>query len=357
MKNQILIIGGTGNIGTPLVDLLNASDHTFTVMVRSDDNQAKMAAQGIATVRAELGDWPSVETALENIDTVFLLSAPSPIMSDLHKGLIDRAVAQDTSGTTQPNIVVIWGDDIGVHNISAYNHGIMGYQTPNIDRIAAEGALFTDAYGQQSCTAGRAAFILGQHPFRTGLLTIGMPGSDHGIPDWAPTIADMLKEQGYATGQYGKNHLGDRDEHLPTNHGFDEFFGNLYHLNAEEEPEGYYYPKDPAFRERYGPRGVLRASADGQIEDTGPLTRQRMETIDDEIIAGAGNTQFKPAEFLPDGVYRWRVASLKAGDEFLTGFSDPVTFEVDTTAPGAPLLIEPGEDDLVLVAAGQHHAL
>ena len=186
-----------------------------------------------------------------------------------------------------PNIVVIWGDDIGVHNISAYNHGIMGYQTPNIDRLAEEGAMFTDAYGQQSCTAGRAAFILGQHPFRTGLLTIGMPGSDHGIPEWSPTIADMLKEQGYATAQYGKNHLGDQDQHLPTNHGFDEFFGNLYHLNAEEEPESYYYPKDPAFREQFGPRGVIRASADGEVEDTGPLTRERMETVDEEFLAGA----------------------------------------------------------------------
>jgi arylsulfatase len=151
----------------------------------------------------------------------------------------------------KPNILVIWGDDIGVHNISAYNHGIMGYQTPNIDRIAKEGALFTDSYAQQSCTAGRSSFILGQHPFRTGLLTIGMPGSDHGTPDWAPTIADLLKEQGYTTGQFGKNHLGDQDKHLPTNHGFDEFFGNLYHLNAEEEPETYYYPKDPAFKKKY----------------------------------------------------------------------------------------------------------
>jgi arylsulfatase len=132
----------------------------------------------------------------------------------------------------KPNILVIWGDDVGVHNISAYNHGIMGYKTPNIDRIAKEGGMFTDSYAQQSCTAGRSSFILGQHPFRTGLLTIGMPGSDHGAPDWAPTIADLLKEQGYATGQFGKNHLGDRDKHLPTNHGFDEFYGNLYHLNA-----------------------------------------------------------------------------------------------------------------------------
>ncbi len=187
------------------------------------------------------------------------------------------------SAQDKPNIVVMWGDDIGVHNISAYNHGIMGYRTPNIDRIAKEGALFTDSYAQQSCTAGRAAFILGQHPFRTGLLTIGMPGSEHGIPDWTPTIADLLKEQGYTTGQFGKNHLGDRDKHLPTNHGFDEFYGNLYHLNAEEEPEGYYYPKDPEFKKKYGPRGVIHSFADGKVEDTGPLTRQRMETIDEEV--------------------------------------------------------------------------
>lgn len=152
--------------------------------------------------------------------------------------------AQDTS---RPNILAIWGDDIGYFNISAYNQGMMGYETPNLDRIANEGALFTDHYAQQSCTAGRASFITGQHPFRTGLLTIGMPGSQHGIPDWAPTIADALKEKGYTTGQFGKNHLGDQDKHLPTNHGFDEFFGNLYHLNAEEEPETYYYPKDPEF--------------------------------------------------------------------------------------------------------------
>lgn len=187
----------------------------------------------------------------------------------------------------RPNILVIWGDDIGVHNISAYNHGIMGYHTPNIDRIAREGAMFTDAYGEQSCTAGRAAFMLGQHPFRTGLLTIGMPGSPHGIPDWTPTIADVMKEQGYMTAQFGKNHFGDRDNHLPTVHGFDEFFGNLYHLNAEEEPEGYYYPKDPEFRKKYGPRGVLKIAADGKIQDTGPLTRKRMETVDEEFFAAA----------------------------------------------------------------------
>ena len=191
------------------------------------------------------------------------------------------------SAAKKPNILVIWGDDIGVHNISAYNHGIMGYETPNIDRLAKEGALFTHYYAQQSCTAGRASFVMGQHPFRTGLLTIGMPGSDHGIPDWAPTIADLLKEEGYATGQFGKNHLGDRDKHLPTAHGFDEFFGNLYHLNAEEEPETYYYPKDPEFRKKFGPRGVIKSSADGKIEDTGPMTRKRMETADDDFTASA----------------------------------------------------------------------
>lgn len=194
-------------------------------------------------------------------------------------------VAGPAMAADKPNILVIWGDDVGVHNISAYNHGIMGYRTPNLDRIAKEGAMFTDAYAHQSCTAGRSAFILGQHPFRTGLLTIGMPGSEHGIPDWAPTIADLLKDQGYATGQFGKNHLGDRDKHLPTKHGFDEFFGNLYHLNAEEEPETYYYPKDPEFKKKFGPRGVIRSYADGRIEDTGPLTVKRMETADEEFLA------------------------------------------------------------------------
>ena len=186
-------------------------------------------------------------------------------------------------GQDKPNILVIWGDDIGWSNVSFNNNGLMGYKTPNIDRIAKEGAVFTDWYAQQSCTAGRAAFILGQHPFRTGLLTIGMPGSKQGIRDDQPTIAELLKPYGYTSGQFGKNHLGDQDEHLPTNHGFDEFFGNLYHLNAEEEPEGYYYPKDPEFRKKYGPRGVIHSTADGQIEDTGPLTKKRMETVDEEF--------------------------------------------------------------------------
>ncbi len=192
------------------------------------------------------------------------------------------AQAQD-----KPNILVIWGDDIGVMNVSAYHRGMMGGSTPNIDRIANEGALFTDAYAQQSCTAGRASFILGQHPFRTGLLTIGMPGSPHGIEDKDPTIAELLKDHGYLSGQFGKNHLGDQDKHLPTNHGFDEFFGNLYHLNAEEEPESEFYPKDAEFREKFGPRGVLHSYADGRIEDTGALNSKRMETVDDEFLAAS----------------------------------------------------------------------
>jgi arylsulfatase len=194
------------------------------------------------------------------------------------------------SESKQPNIVVFWGDDIGISNLSCYSDGVMGYRTPNIDRIADEGMRFTDSYGEQSCTAGRAAFITGQSVYRTGLSKVGLPGADIGLRDEDPTIAEMLKSLGYATGQYGKNHFGDRDEFLPTNHGFDEFFGNLYHLNAEEEPEHPDYP-DPAefpnFKERFGPRGVLRAFADGRIEDTGPLTKKRMETIDDEIIDGA----------------------------------------------------------------------
>jgi len=190
----------------------------------------------------------------------------------------------------QPNILVLWGDDIGISNLSCYSNGLMGYQTPNIDRIAKEGAMFTDYYGEQSCTAGRAAFITGQNPYRTGLTKVGMPGADLGLRSEDPTIATALKAQGYATGQFGKNHFGDRDEFLPTNHGFDEFFGNLYHLNAEEEPEDPDYPTEedfPNFRERFGPRGVIHSYADGRIEDTGPLTKKRMETIDDEIIPEA----------------------------------------------------------------------
>ncbi len=184
----------------------------------------------------------------------------------------------------KPNILVIWGDDVGMYNISSYHRGMMGGSTPNIDRLAKEGAIFTDAYAQQSCTAGRASFILGQHPFRTGLLTIGMPGAKEGISEKDPTIAELLKNHGYMSAQFGKNHLGDQDQHLPTNHGFDEFFGNLYHLNAEEEPESEFYPKDPEFHKKFGPRGVLRTTAGGSIEDTGPLTRKRMETADNEFL-------------------------------------------------------------------------
>jgi len=187
----------------------------------------------------------------------------------------------------KPNILVIWGDDIGYWNISHNSRGMMGYETPNINRIAQEGMSFTDYYGEQSCTAGRSSFIMGQSVFRTGLSKVGLPGAEAGMQEEDPTIAGLLKDQGYATGQFGKNHLGDRDEHLPTNHGFDEFFGNLYHLNAEEEPENEDYPQNPEFRERFGPRGVIRSYADGRIEDTGPLTKQRMETVDDETVAAA----------------------------------------------------------------------
>jgi arylsulfatase A-like enzyme len=201
------------------------------------------------------------------------------------------AAAQD-----KPNILVIWGDDIGITNISHNSRGMMGYRTPNIDRIAREGMSFTDYYGEQSCTAGRSSFIMGQSVFRTGLSKVGLPGAKEGMNEADPTIASLLKDHGYATGQFGKNHLGDRDEHLPTNHGFDVFFGNLYHLNAEEEPEHEDYPGDMVlpdgrtFKERFGPRGVIRsfATANGQnIEDTGPLTRKRMETVDDETAEAA----------------------------------------------------------------------
>jgi arylsulfatase len=197
------------------------------------------------------------------------------------------AVAQ----AKKPNILVIWGDDIGTWNISHNNRGMMGYKTPNIDRIAKEGVGFTDYYAQQSCTAGRAAFIGGTVPVRSGMTKVGLPGATQGWQKTDVTMATILKGQGYATGQFGKNHQGDRDEHLPTMHGFDEFFGNLYHLNAEEEPENLDYPKNPEFRKKFGPRGVLKTKSDGKggqtIENTGPLTKKRMETIDDESVASA----------------------------------------------------------------------
>src|SRR6516225_678436 len=212
----------------------------------------------------------------------------------------------------KPNILFIMGDDIGWFNVGAYNMGIMGYRTPNIDRIGKEGAIFTDWYGQQSCTAGRAAFITGQSPIRTGLTKVGLPGAELGLGPLDPSVADVMKTYGYATGQFGKNHLGDRNEHLPTVHGFDEFFGNLYHLNAEEEPENPDYPKDPRFRARFGPRGVLHCWATTtddptvdpgygrvgfqKIDNTGPLTVKRMETIDDEFTEAAVNWMDRQAK-------------------------------------------------------------
>jgi arylsulfatase len=207
---------------------------------------------------------------------------------------------QKEAAPSAPNILVIMGDDIGYWNLSTYNQGMMGYRTPNIDSIANEGMKFTDAYAENSCTAGRSAFITGQSPFRTGLLKVGLPGAKEGLSDKDPTLAELLKARGYTSGQFGKNHLGDRNEFLPTVHGFDEFFGNLYHLNAEEEPEQEFYPKDPAFKQKFGPRGVLHcyatdsfdSTADPRFgpmgkqkcEDTGPLTRKRMETVDDEFL-------------------------------------------------------------------------
>jgi len=201
--------------------------------------------------------------------------------------LILLMISAPVFAAEKPNILVIWGDDVGQSNISYYTHGLMGYQTPNIDRIAEEGMTFTDYYGEQSCTAGRSSFITGQSVFRTGLSKVGLPGAEEGMRVEDPTIAGLLKAQGYATGQFGKNHLGDRDEMLPTNNGFDEFFGNLYHLNAEEEPENEDYPKNPEFRKKFGPRGVIKSFADGKIEDTGPLTKKRMETVDDETSDAA----------------------------------------------------------------------
>ena len=198
-------------------------------------------------------------------------------------GMPNRVLAQED----KPNILVIWGDDIGWSNTSIYNMGMMGYKTPNIDKIGQDGIIFTDAYAQQSCTAGRSSFILGQSPYRTGLTKVGLPGAKEGISELDPTIAELLKNHGYATGHFGKNHLGDRDEHLPTNHGFDEFFGNLYHLNAEEEPENPNYPKNPDFKEKFGPRGAIHSYADGKVEDTGPLTKKRMETADQEFKEAA----------------------------------------------------------------------
>jgi len=247
-----------------------------------------VAVAGAAAVSADSGgSTPSSEESVSDMNR--LLTRTMPIITTALAiaafGIcVGKAGAQPQQ---RPNILVIWGDDIGWYNVSAYNMGVMGYRTPNIDRIAREGAMFTDWYAQQSCTAGRAAFITGQSPIRTGLTKVGLPGADVGLRPQDPTIAELLKPLGYATGQFGKNHLGDRDEFLPTAHGFDEFFGNLYHLNAEEEPESADYPKNPEFKKKFGPRGVIHSFAGGKIEDTGPLTKKRMETVDEEITAGA----------------------------------------------------------------------
>jgi len=227
----------------------------------------------------------------------------SEALAQAQKAAPAAAPAATAPSGRKPNILFIMGDDIGWFNVSAYNMGMMGYRTPNIDRIGKEGAVFTDWYGQQSCTAGRAAFITGQSPIRTGLTKVGLPGAELGLGPLDPSVADVMKTYGYATGQFGKNHLGDRNEHLPTMHGFDEFFGNLYHLNAEEEPENPDYPKDPRFRAKFGPRGVLKCKASDKddvtvdpaygkvgkqvIENTGPLDTRRMETVDEEFLAAA----------------------------------------------------------------------
>jgi arylsulfatase A-like enzyme len=257
--------------------------------------------------KGDHGDKPKLKDHSFNRRNMLLagttLAAASTIASGSSLRVAQAQQKPATPSGRKPNILFIMGDDIGWFNISAYNMGIMGYRTPNIDRLGKEGAVFTDWYGQQSCTAGRAAFITGQSPIRTGLTKVGNPGAELGLGPLDPSVADVLKSLGYATGQFGKNHLGDRNEHLPTVHGFDEFFGNLYHLNAEEEPENPDYPKDPRFRAKFGPRGVLKTKATDKddptvdpafgrvgkqvIENTGPLDTKRMETIDEEFLAGA----------------------------------------------------------------------
>ncbi|MBR0907190.1 arylsulfatase [Bradyrhizobium liaoningense] len=249
-------------------------------MERDMNNDGKRAKASTGTV-----DRRNILLGSTSLAASALISGSPVQMAQAQQGPAAPAAAAQSG--RQPNILVIWGDDIGIWNISHNNRGMMGYMTPNIDRIAKEGVSFTDYYGQQSCTAGRAAFIGGNVPVRTGMTKVGLPGAKEGWQKTDVTMATVMKSRGYATGQFGKNHQGDRDEHLPTQHGFDEFFGNLYHLNAEEEPENRDYPKDAEFRKKYGPRGVIKASADGKIEDTGPLSKKRMESIDDETVAAA----------------------------------------------------------------------
>lgn len=222
---------------------------------------------------------------LLNVTTAFAMTLTSSVFTTP----VSAQQTAPAANVVKPNILVIFGDDIGQSNISAYTDGLVGYRTPNIDRIAKEGMRFTDYYAENSCTAGRSSFITGQTPLRTGLSKVGVPGAPVGLQAGDITIAQALKAQGYATAQFGKNHLGDRDEYLPTAHGFDQFFGNLYHLNAEEEPERPYWPQNPndPFLKVYAPRGVVKAAADGKVEDTGPLTVKRMETIDDETTGAA----------------------------------------------------------------------
>ncbi|WP_250516713.1 arylsulfatase [Caballeronia sp. INDeC2] len=232
---------------------------------------------------------PMVSTAQTQNNAKPAQNNPTPAQSN--------AKPADNQSSKKPNILVIFGDDIGQTNISAYSKGVVGYETPNIDRIANEGMLFTDYYAENSCTAGRSTFITGEVTLRTGLSKVGIPGAKVGLQAQNVTIAEALKPLGYATGQFGKNHLGDRDEYLPTKHGFDEFFGNLYHLNAEEEPERPYYPKnDTAWVKANAPRGVIHSFADGKIQDTGPLTTKRMETIDDETTQAAIDFMQKQAK-------------------------------------------------------------
>ncbi|WP_206363383.1 arylsulfatase [Cupriavidus necator] len=248
-------------------------------------------AETAAPAAAPSGPAPAAAPAPAKENPPVAVQAPAPAES---------AGAPTPAGGTsgkKPNILVIFGDDVGQTNISAYSHGVVGYRTPNIDRLAREGMMFTDYYAENSCTAGRSTFITGEVGLRTGLLKVGIPGAKVGLQAQNVTIAQALKPLGYATGQFGKNHLGDRDEYLPTAHGFDEFFGNLYHLNAEEEPEQPYYPKnDTNFTKGNSPRGVLHSFADGKIEDTGPLNRKRMETIDDETTQAAADFITKQAK-------------------------------------------------------------